>query len=1009
MKKKIRLKNRIITFMLFTLFPLFSLSAQEQTIKALVLDENMEPIKGVYLNVNGLLQKETSSSRGVLTFKVDGLTNDLQVGKDGYQTQTMKVISSLQTIILKQKPLEVIQPVAYGFSSQGLISSSISVIDGTCLQNSVSALGSALYGKIPGLVLQQGQSEPGSDIPSYFAIRGNATLGSANNQPMVLVDGFERDMNTIQIEDVNKISVLKDASATAIYGARAANGVILITTKRGFDGKIKVNASLQMGVDMPTCIPKFLSSYDYSIKYSKAYEMDGLPPSSLNNHYTSLNIDNYKNGNPYYYPNIDWIDEMTKDYSPHRQADVNISGGNDIGRYYVSLNYNGAEGIYNHTNSLLGYSTNTKSQLFRFRSNMDVNIAKNWTLKADISGQFDTKNRPMLSATDMWNYFYKTPGNLYPIYSNGTIYGGNSTNAVNPMAEMLTRGYRRYNDRTVMTNVETRYDLTDQIKGLSVGLRFGYDNSYTNREGWDRKYLVQDVLGQDPVTSNPILSTLVGTSTAIAPFGPDTDGQDDRMTIEGFAEYNNSFSTKHHISSMLMYHQDKYIMDGDPNPFYYQFVGGRAGYDFNKKYFGEFSCSYSGTERFDKNKRFGFFPALSAGWLLSEENFMKSIKNIDYLKLRVSAGMVGNSYVGERFSYVSQYSSATGGVFGASNTSASGLAEGTYPNENFTFEKAYKYEAGLEMGLLKYLSLTANLYLEHRNDILTSSSTIVPAIFGGTVANINAGTTERKGIEFTVTFNKQTKNWRLRAGINGSYNNNKILQINEEPQPESYLLIVGNQINQPYMLEFAGFYKDQTDINNSPLQTFGTVKPGDIKYKDQNNDGKIDNNDRKAFFYPSVPKEEFGLDLAIRYKGIEISGFLQSQLGRSVYLGDNAAIFWPLQNGSSRISTFATNSWTPETADVANYPRLTTLDNSNNYRASTFWYRNGDFIRLRTVELSYSIPRSFLIKQSIRNIKLFVRGVNLFTWDFIKIVDPETLSNGYPVMKSINLGLNINL
>jgi TonB-linked SusC/RagA family outer membrane protein len=1010
MRNKIRVKHLKIIFAIFILFgSALHVSGQAQEIKAIVLDENMVPVKDAYIRINGIQQSITSGSKGLITISISGATNLLTIGKDGYYEQVLTPGTKQNVVILKRKAGEAIQPIAYGTSAQKAINTSISYIDGTELNNSAGSLGAALYGKIPGLILQQGQSEPGSDVPAGFSVRGYGTLGSSNNQPMVLVDGFERDMNTIQIEDVDKIAVLKDAAATAIYGNRAANGVVLITTRRGYEGPVKVKASVQAGVDAPGRIPEFLSSYDYAQKYSKAYEMDGLPAGSLNYHYTPINIDNYKNGDRYYYPDIDWISEMTKDYSTHQMADVNISGGSNIGRYYVSLNYLGSQGIYDHTSSPMGYNTNSATTQFRFRSNIDVNITKNWTLKADMSGQIDTRNRPMLAANDIWNYFYKTPGNLYPVYINPTTYGGNSTYAVNPMAEFQLRGYRRYNDRTIMTNIESRYDLSDQLKGLSFGVRFGYDNSYTNREGWDRKYQVQDVLGQDPVTGSAVLSTMTGTSSALASFGPDSDGQDDRMTFEGFSEYQKSFADKHNINAILIYHQDKYILDGNANPYYYQYTGGRISYDYNKKYFAEFSCSYSGTERFEKSKRFGFFPAISAGWLISSEDFMKQIKSIDYLKIKASAGKVGNSYVGERFTYINQYASATGWVFGASNTGASGLSESTYPNAGFSFEKAYKYEAGLDLGLVKNISLAANVYFEHRNDILTSSSGIIPSLFGGTVANINAGTIERKGIEFTAAYNKQTKDWGLRAGINGSYNINKIIKVNEEPQPETYLLTTGNQINQPFMLESIGFFKDQDDINNSPLQTFGTVKPGDLKYKDQNNDGKIDDNDKKPFFNPSVPKTELGLDLAVRYKGVEISGFFQSQVGRSVYLGDNAAIFWPLQGGSSRISTFATNSWTPETADAADYPRLTTLGNSNNYRSSTFWYRNGNFIRLRTLELSYSLPREFLYKQKIENLKLFVRGMNLFTWDHLKIVDPETLSVGYPVMKSINIGLNLNL
>lgn len=1013
MKNTIYKINRVKFILLLTIFfPLINISAQEINIKALIVDENLSPVKDVLVKLNGSSIPQQSSSKGIIEFSANK-NSELLYSKNGYFSQGLKADSEIQYIILKKNNLLSPQPIAYGSALKGEITSSMSVIDGNKLHNSVSALGTALYGKLPGLFIQQGQGEPGDDQPLYYFIRGTVTFGNASNQPMVMVDGFERDLNTVQVEDVENVTILKDAAATAIYGARGANGVIQVTTKRGVKGAVKVNANIQSGFSTPTRVPEFLSSYDFATRYSKAYEMDGLPAGGLNFRYLPANIENYKTGDSYYYPNIDWVKEMTKQYSPSRQADLSVSGGNDVGKYYVSLNYYGAEGIYNHTkNEDMNWSTNSEIQRFRFRSNMDVNISKNWTLKADIGGQIDTKNRPMLAATDTWNLFYKAPGNLFPINTSNTIYGGNSSNTQNAMAEFQRRGYRRYNNRAIMTNVETKYDFSDMVKGLKVGLRFGYDNTYTNREGWDRSYQVQDVTGRivnADSTITPVLGAVVGNAGSAYSYGPDSDGQNDRMTFEGFTEYNRFFADKHNVNAMLMYHQDKYTLNGDPNAYCYQFAGGRFGYDYKKKYFGEFSFSYSGTENFTKANRFGFFPAVSAGWMISEENFLKSVKAVDYLKLRASAGMVGNSAVGDRFTYIQQYGSANGWIFGASNTSASGISEGTYPNVNFSFEKAYKYEVGLEANLLKNISAWVNVYLEHRTDILTSSSSVVPGIFGGNVANINAGTTERKGIEFAVNYNKQLKDWGFRVGLNGSYNVNKIIKINEEPKPYAYLSQVGTQIGQPFVLESIGFFKDQADIAASPLQTFGDVKPGDLKYKDQNNDGKIDDNDKKALVNPFRPKAELGFDLAVRYKGFELSGFLQAQLSRSVYLGDNAAVFFPLQSGSSRISTFAANSWTPETAETADFPRLTTVANSNNYRQSTFWYRNGDFLRVRTLEFSYSLPRSILSNINVDKVKFFVRGLNLFTFDHLKIIDPETMSNGYPVMKSINLGINLQL
>jgi len=993
--------------LLMLLFPLMSLSAKQFNVKGVVVDEKLMPVSGAYIKVNGVQNALTTTEKGL--FDISATTDDtFLVGKDGYISEQIKADKSCLYIILKSNPLLVNQAVAYGSTKRGLITSSMSIVDGDKLNNSVSALGSALYGKLPGLFMQQGQGEPGDDQPLYYFIRGSITFGSASNQPMVFVDGFERDLNSIQVEDVENIAVLKDAAATAIYGARGANGVIQVTTKRGKVGPIKINANMQYGMQSATRIPDFLSSYDYSKKYRRAYETDGLSMSALPGKYSDNQIENYKTGDPFYYPNIDWVSEMTKPSAPRRQADINVSGGNKIGRYYVSLNYNGVDGLYNHTESSQNWNSNSSVERYRFRSNIDVNISKNWTLRADLSGQIDTKNRPMLGASDLWNSFYKTPTNLFPIYSADEVYGGNSTYTTNPMGELDARGYRQFRERTIMSNIETKYDLSDLVKGLQVGLRFGYDNSYTNRSGWHRSYQVADVLGKDSVTGNPILGSMVGTSSNLSYFGPDSDGQNDRMTLEGFTEYNRSFANKHNISSMLMYHQDSYILDGDPKAYKYQFLGGRFGYDYKNKYISEFSFSYSGTENFTRKNRFGFFPALSAGWMISEEDFMKSANAIDYLKLRASAGMVGNSAVGERFTYIQQYVGNTGWVFGNTNTSAGGLSEGTFPNENFSFETAYKYELGLETKLFKTLSAWTNVYLEHRTNILTTSSSLIPGIFGGSLANVNAGITERKGVEFGINFDKQQKNWGVHFGLNGSYNINKIIKINEEPKVDKYLYLQGTELGQPYMLESLGFFKDQADIDDSPVQTYGDVKPGDLKYKDQNGDGKINDNDKKPFFNGFRPKAEFGLDLSVNYKGFEVAAFFQSQVGRSVYLGDNQAIFWPLQSGSARISTYAANSWTPETAETANYPRLTTVTNSNNYRSSTFWYRNGDFIRLRNLEFGYTLPETFTQQAKISKVKIFVRGINLFTWDYMRVVDQEAI-RGYPVMKSYNVRLYIQL
>ena len=992
-----------VTMLLVTLMA----SAQLKTYKALVVDENMQPIAGASVIANNSSLPVMSTVKGVLVFDA-APSAAIQIVKSGYVTQSLAANANDLFVVLRTDLKQSKIAMGYNSVSKSKNTASVSSIEGDKLHNSVSALGSALYGKIPGLFMQQGSGEPGEDQPLYYFIRGTITYGSASNQPLVMVDGFERDINTVQVEDVQSVSVLKDAAATAIYGARGANGVLLVTTKRGFEGPIKASVSVQTGFEMPSVMPTFLSSYDFATKYREAYINDGLPIASLHPRYDTKNIENYKTGDPYYYPNIDWASEMLKSNSSRRQADLQVSGGNSIGRYFVSMNYLGSEGLYKHTKSPSGWNSNTSVDRFRFRSNMDVNIKPNWTLRADISGQIDTKIRPIMATTDYWNLLYKTPSNQFPMIASGSVYGGGSGNTVNPLAEVQYRGYRRLNERAVMSNVETKYDFSELVKGLKVGLRFGYDNNYSNREGWQRSYQVQDVFTALSADSIPIAGSVVGNAGSFSYFGPDSDQQNDRLTIEAFSEYNRTFNSKHSVDAMIMYHQDKYILDGDPKAYAYQFVGGRLSYDYKQKYLTEFSCSYSGTENFTTENRFGFFPAISAGWVLSEENFLKDNASLDFLKVRASAGMVGNSAVGDRFTYVQQYVGGTGWNFGASSAGASGLVEGTFPNVDFSFEKAYKYEVGIDAHMFKYLTAWVNLYYERREGILTSSESVIPGTFGGSIANVNAGVTNRKGIEFALEFNKQLRDWGFRAGVNGAFNINKIVSINEEPKPYAYLSVQGLPISQPFMLEAVGFFQNDADIAASPFQSYGEVKPGDIKYKDQNGDDIINDLDRKPMMNGFRPKAEFGFDLAVRYRGLELVAFFQSQLGRSVNLSSNPAIFHSLQSGSSRISTFAANSWTPATATTADYPRLTTISNTNNYKESTFWYRNGDFLRLRNLEIGYSLPQTLLSRTKVKTVKLFVRGLNLFTLDNLKMVDPEVLS-GYPVMKSYHVGLNVEL
>ncbi len=888
-------------------------------------------------------------------------------------------------------------PVAFGATTKEASTYSISTVSGAgIINNSVYNPGNALYGKLTGLYVIQGSGEPGSDEPSLF-IRGRSTTKTVT--PLILVDGVERNLNDVQLEDIDAITVLKDASASVMYGIRGANGVIVVTTKRGKIGKLVINGKVEHGAMTPTRTPEFLGSADYAKLYNQALQNDGLAPA-----FTPAQISGYENGNPYFYPNVDWNKEVLNSYAPGTKANFDVSGGDKLATYYVSLGYFKQNGLFKNTDINEGYSTNIGLDNMAFRSNLDLNVNKNWTFGLDLSGRAYQKNAPSTVTATTFDLLYKYPSHLFPLYVQDGVYGGSSVYPNNPIGYINSKGYRRTNNRVVFATLSTNYDLSDLLPGMSAGLRYATDNVYSNQEGYTRNFAVRELLGAD-ATGKPLLSSPIGTNTNIVPFGPSTDAQKRRNTFEGNVRYVPEIGDNHQLTTQLVYHQDRLII-GSESSYNFQFLSGRANYGLKGKYFAEIGASYSGTEAFPKGNRFGLFPAVSAAWLASEEDFLKNNTAVNYLKLRASAGQVGNSSVNERFSNRRQYIPDVGYNFGSANAAQPGSYAGVTENFDFTWETATKYDAGLDTRLFNALDLSLTYFFEERKDILVSGTTLVPGIFGGDLPNLNAGVTRNRGFEATLSLAKQKSNWGYGLTLNVSRAKNKIQYFPELDQPNDYLYRTGQQINQPFILEAAGFFKSAAEIAASPVQTFGPVIPGDIKYKDHNGDGRIDDFDTVPMGNTSLPSWEGGLDLSFNFKGFDLNALVQGQAGRSVYLGDAPYLFWPLTDNGARISTYASQTWTPASAGTATYPRLTTLDNKNNYRPSTFWMVNGDFLRLRSLTMGYSLPQKWIRHAKMRQARLFVRGMNLFTSDHLDFTDPEVLT-GYPVLKSFNAGFSL--
>lgn len=891
--------------------------------------------------------------------------------------------------------------VAFGKVTKEKLINSVSQIGGeNTINNSVFSTGNSLYGKLPGLFVMPRTGEPGNDAPDLF-IRGLSSTGK--NAPLVIVDGIERDLNHVPIEDIEAISVLKDAASCVIYGIRGANGVIVVTTKRGRDGKLSLNGNFEQGVFSAIRTPGFVTAANYAQLYNQALINDGLDPL-----YSQEQISGYENGSSIIYPDVDWQREVTRNYASGTKANMNISGGDRVAKYFVSLGYFRQGGIYKEIDNDDAYSTNVNLTNFTFRSNLDINMNKNWKVGLDIAGRVYQKNEPFASANNIWDVMYKYPSHLFPVFVQDQEYGGTSYFVNNPVGYVNSRGYRQTNNRLIQSTLFTRYNLNSVLKGLSAGLKYSTDNFYTNQEGYTKTFSVKEIIGLDAI-GRPILSSPIGTNTNISPLTnsgyPTNDIQNKRNTFEGDIYYSPYIAKNQQLTTQILYHQDRLII-GSESPYNFQFISGRANYDYNSKYLIEFAASYSGTEAFPKNKRYGFFPAGAVGWMISNEPFLKGKLALNSLKLYFSAGSVGNATLGERFSDLRQYVSGSSYSFGNANASQSGLSSGLLSNPGFTWETAHKYDVGVDVRLLKMVDFSIVYFKQNRKNILISDATLTPAIIGASLANINAVSVKSNGLEMHTSISQQSKQWGYNAGISATYATSQISEMPEAGQPYPYLYRKGYPLNQPFLLEAIGFFESEADIQNSPLQEFGIVKPGDIKYKDQNNDGHINEFDLYPLRNSPFPKWDFGIDLGGRYHSLEVSVFFQGQAARSIYLGNEPLIFWPLSNNGARITSYANHFWTEQNRTNADYPRLSTMENFNNYRASTFWYRNGAFLRLRSLNISWSLPESKLRQIRLQKAVIFLRGMNLSTWDYLKYADPEVLA-GYPVMKSYNAGIRL--
>lgn len=850
----------------------------------------------------------------------------------------------------------------------------------------------ALYGKGLGLTVLQKGGTVWENIPATM-IRGlNSTR---NNSILILIDGFERDLSMITKEEIESVQILKDAAATALYGLRGSNGVMLITTRTGSKKKIDVNVNYEHHFNMLNRLPKFADGYTYALAMNEALSNDGLSPM-----YDETQLNGIKNKDPYY-GNVDWMDEVLNKSGSTDNIFVTLSGGGKIVRYFSSVDYLSYKGFIKPENIVDEYSSQYKYSKLSIRTNVDVDLTQSTLLSFKMNGMLAEHNRPNPLTNDLMNMLYNTPAAAFPIKTPYEDWGGSNIWTKNPVAEVTAKGYARSHQRLLFADMALRQDLGMFLKGLSVDARIAYDNfcEYWDNYGMNYAYAVPNV--STPSSSEDY--TLKGESSA-ASFSSSLGNQWSRLNLWGRANYTNSWND-HKLDATLAAAREQTILNGQHNTRNRINLLGHVHYMYAGKYIGDLAFSHNGSNLLAPSHRFGNFPALSAAWIASKEDFLKDVSFLDLLKIRASWGLTGTDIMPEPLMWNRKYGWANGYFLGGEYNGASGLGEGRLPTADLLYEKVAKTNLGLDLSLATSVDLTVELFKEKRTDMLVTSGDI-SALLGATNAYQNIGKVENKGIEIAAGYHKEIKDFRFNVGGNFTFNRNKIIEMGEQYVPYEWMKATGRPIGQIFGYEAIGFFKDEKDIADSPKQNMSTVKPGDIKFKDLNGDKIIDEFDMKAIGYSrQTPEIYYSVTLGVEYKGIGIDALVQGT-GNYSAIASLTSLFRPLTGNTSISEHYYNNRWTSETPN-AQYPRLSQGTNANNFNNNTVWLTDRSFLKLRHAELYYKFSRKLLAATPLKSAKLYVRASDFILFDHVDVCDPEAIEATLPIPSSVEVGFSV--
>jgi len=989
--------------------------SSENTITASgrITDAAGKPIEGVTVQVQEKTSGVATDADGKFSLSAKG--NDvLTFQKSGYITfqkpsAELNEITLIMTGSLIDAGDDDNVRIPFGVRKRRAVSASVSAVQGSALPRiPVSSINSSLAGRLPGLHIKQGGTRPGVDDATLL-VRGRSSYNS-NQQPLVLVDGVVRDFASMDLNEIESISVLKDAATLSWYGMNGANGVVYVTTRRGSATNTRLTFDAQAGVQTPSIITKPLNSYEYATLYNQSLVNSGLPV-----RYNQATLDAYQaDTNRYLYPNNNFVDQFMKKASMVQRYVATVSGGNSYARYFTLLSYYNQGGLYKGADND-DYNANTNYRRYNFRTNLDLHISKDLDVLLDVGGRVEQLRYPSVGNESLLNTIYNTPANAFPVQNENGTYGGSSLfQKNNPMALLNANGNTTSLTRTMLATLDVRYKLDALVKGLSANIFYTYDITSAYVYGYTQDYEVYEKSSSG--------YTRFGTATPLKYSDADFNSNVRNNEFWGGFDYDRQFG-QHGLKFSTRFQR---AVSAAPARLDNNRTGlsNRLSYDFNRRYFVDLVATYAGSQNFAPDKRFGWFPAVSAGWIISDESFMRGTSFLNYLKLRGSIGIVGNDGISaRRFAYNNYFTrGGTQYFFGTGFSNVPNSAELELANASLTWERAQKSSIGFDAKFLdQSLSLSADYFFENRTHLLTTA--MLPYVLGQTVVNVNDGEAQYKGVEAMIGYNKKIGQVTLNLNGNITYAVSKVIAINEEAglpdyqrqanHPVGSVAQFTNESSTSYINRFFiadGIFQNQAEIDAAPVQRFsGVVRPGDIRYRDINGDNVIDDLDQLMTSYNDIPKWYYGFGTTVGYKNFDLQAQFQGVHGRTISINN---IVNSGTSATGYINQFSKDAWTVDNTS-APFPRTAIADRGNNTVNSTYWLRSGDFLKLRSAELGYNLPLKTQGRLHITACRFYVMGFNLVTFSKLNDpgIDPEIPTAGYnssyPYLRTFAAGVNL--